>query len=241
MDDVKSTNMAHLLRMPPLEVLQALIGAGRVQIGVRTDAGIHERLGEVEVVTDTPEGIHCSGVEHDSLLDPGRVAEMVYFTSEGAHGRVLPKIVFRDAAGGLLLNVVGLAGAGPLQDRFADALGEACAVPEKPPRPTATTGESDPALVPLDRLQQAGAPVEVTMTKSGVRSRWSGVIGEVRRGGNFINLIEPGFHLHLRAGSVSGWRREEAGETVALFAVCGDGMEPGLALRFDRAVLEGAA
>ena len=77
--------------------------------------------------------------------------------------------------------------------------------------------DDDPGFCLLDALRQAGGTVELLLERKGFTQSWRGAIEKVSSGMGFANVMTESFHLHLRGGSVAGWRwQADAARLVAL-------------------------
>ncbi len=74
----------------------------------------------------------------------------------------------------------------------------------------------------------AAAPVTIELTRAGITQSWYGVVDKISPAMGFRNIITSDFHLHLRAGTISGWRASDADGQLALRALDLAGAETGL-------------
>ncbi|TVQ28917.1 MAG: hypothetical protein EA356_17960 [Geminicoccaceae bacterium] len=71
----------------------------------------------------------------------------------------------------------------------------------------------------LERLAASGLPVGITVANAATRQRYHGAVANVVATGPWINVLDPGFNLHLREDRIAhAW---QAGDTVT--AVAEDG------------------
>lgn len=225
------------LTASPAEIGLLLPGLGRVMVALAVGSAAHERIGRIAHVARRG-GTLCLG--EDTELDLDAVRRVVLGRGSVMRGQVYPRLEFQDGAGAVLMRVVGMEGEAPFETNLAHLLGPAL-FPEEA-APTAT--EPGPEVAPEDcaatallrRLHGAGGPVRVALRTGPAWQAWEGVPPEPRLVMGYVNLIEPGFHLHLRLGSVAGFHVSEDGWD----AVDGTGARFGLSLRpLDRAALEG--
>lgn len=214
------------------EAVATLPGMGRVMTVLRAPGVTHERIGEVGSVGVEADALVIGGDAHDLRIGLGAVARVVADRSGRMRDRVLPRLEYQDGTGQVVFSAVVLSDL----ERFDAALaplGEGAALPaaEKSadaPAP-AEVAEDDPAQTLLTRL--TGARVTVAMRGGEAVQRWTGVLEAPRAVMGHVNIIQPDFHLHLRAGAVSGWRETEDG----FEALGADGAPLGLTVRPERA------
>ena len=80
-------------------------------------------------------------------------------------------------------------------------------------------------IVDDDNLERAAGRVTIELTRPSFRQAWVGDIPAVKPAMGFINIIRPDFHLHLKGGSVSGWRRTAGEGRLRFAALAADGGE----------------
>jgi len=146
-------------------------------------------------------------------LDLGGLRRVVLDRSSRMRDQVYPRLEFQDAAGRALMRVIGMEGEAPFEASLGHLPGRALFPAEDIAAPAAAPpdGEDCPATVLLRRLHAAGGPVRVALSLPGAVQSWEGMLPEPRLAMGFVNLIEPGFHLHLRLGSVTGFRISSEG------------------------------
>jgi hypothetical protein len=67
----------------------------------------------------------------------------------------------------------------------------------------------------LEAAHASATAVSIVFRRTTSHQVWTGSVRELRSAMGFLNIIEPDFHLHLKDGSVAGWRRahrDEAGD-----------------------------
>lgn len=213
---------------------EATRGMGRVMLTVSGGGATHERIGPVGAVAAGPDAVRLTGEFHDARIDLAVVAGVVADRSGRMKDKVLPRLEFQDAGGTTLFSIIGLDGI-ELFDRALEPLGRGRALPEKERTPpaggqAAEVPEDDPGARPLHAARAGGDTVTVIYRGTGLEQRWTGTVAEVRPAMGFINIIQPDFHLHLKAGAVARWRRERSADGVELHAEDAAGRAIGLVL-----------
>lgn len=213
------------LTASPAEIGLLLPGLGRVMVALSAGGATHERIGRIAHVARRG-GTLCLGEETE--LDLGATERVVLDRGSVMRGKVYPRLEFQDRAGTVLLRVVGMEGEGPFETNLAHLLGPALLREEAPLAPAAEVEATDcVASTLLRRLHEAGGLVRVALRAGPAWQAWEGLPPEPRLAMGFVNLIEPGFHLHLRLGSVAGFHVSEDGWE----AVDAEGARSGLTLR----------
>lgn len=227
----------------PLKVLSCLPAIGKLMIVVRQDGVTHERIGTVEFVTPVRSAIRCHGSAHDATIDPSSIAAIVADRTGKMKDKVLPKIDFMTRQSEILFTVYGLDGLDPFDAGLAALEGVAVSEREKEERKPSSENldDRDPGFVPFQEAVAAAAPVTIEMNRPGIIQSWYGVVDKISPAMGFGNIITSDFHLHLRAGTVSGWRASDADGQLALRALDATGAETGLTLRGPRGVFRNFA
>lgn len=217
-----------------LEAVQATRAMGRVMLSAAVEGAIHERIGPVGDVLLEDGHVRLAGGAHDALIDLAVVTTAVADRSSRMRDRVLPRIELLDAAGETQFSLIALDGLEPFEAGVA-GLVRGGALPEKvrpvtDDTPPTEIAERDAGGRPLHAARASGASIGVDFTRRGLVQSWRGVIADVKPIMGFFNIIQPDFHLHLKAGHVARWeRREEAGQE-RLEAIGLDGRPIGLVL-----------
>lgn len=229
------TNPRETLAQSPAEILQSLPAMGRVMLSTRSGGATHERMGAVETVAVADNEVRLSGAFHDSRIDLAAVVRIVADRTSTMRERVLPRLECQDAAGETLFSLIGLDGLEPFDTALA-AFG-----PGEPLEPVKrdAPGSGGPTEVPDDDLGArsfaailaSGEAVAIDITRAGLFQHWQGALPEPKPAMGFVNIMQPDFHLHLKAGAVSGWERERDGASVALHALDAEAKRFGLTLR----------
>lgn len=193
-----------LLTASPAEIGLLLPGLGRVMVTLAGPGIRHERLGRVAHVVRKADAL-CLGDE--ARLALAAVRRVVLDRTSRMRDQAYPRLEFQDVTGATLLSVVGLEGAVPFETNLSHVLGAALFPPEPVEEAAAATEPGDcVATTLLRRLHAAGGRVRLAFRQPSASQSWEGVLPEPRVMMGFVNLIEPGFHLHLRQGSVVGLR-----------------------------------
>lgn len=216
-------------------VLQAVRGMGRVMLSVSGRGATHERIGVVDAVLLDNGAVCLAGAAHDARIDLSEVAGVIADRSGRMKDKAMPRLDFQDAGGTTLFSLIGLEGLEPF-DRALAAVGPGTPLPQKErPAPSGGAGptevaEDDEGARPLKAARASGEPIGLVYRGKGLEQRWTGTVAEVRPAMGFINIIQPDFHLHLKAGAVARWRRETVPGGIALTAEDVEGREIGLTL-----------
>lgn len=223
------------LKQAPAEILQSLPAMGRVMLSTRSGGATHERMGAVETVTVEADAVRLGGAFHDSRIDLATVVGIVVDRTSKMRDRVLPRLECHDAAGESLFSLIALDGLEP----FDTALESFGAGEKLEPLVREAPGMGGAADVPEDDLgarsfaaiHASGATVTIDVERPGLFQHWEGVLPEPKPAMGFVNIMQPDFHLHLRAGAVVDWERQEASGTITLRARDAEGKSFGLVLR----------
>jgi putative heme degradation protein len=214
---------------PPGEILALLPRMGRVMLTISAGDITHERIGPVERVSLDGNIARLEGESHRAALDIGAIGTLVADRTGRMRDRALPRVQALAPDGRALYALIALDGLEP----FDAALSEVATAELVPPLPKPGDRGDPPScdgdLVRLlvDRLAEERATIEVALESEGVVQSWSGVASPTKPAMGFVNIIQPDFHLHARAGVVASWR-EEGRSRHALDA---DGIPIGLTVR----------
>ncbi len=199
----------HRLSLDAHAVFELLPQLDRIMVIVRADGFVHERIGLVESVSEEGKNIRLAGACHDAVIALEGLAGVEYDTSSVMKDKVYPRLDFVDGDGSPVVSVVGLEGLEP----FEKLLGELEKTPViKPKDQKGSAGDkevpedldADPAAAVLNALV-GGEPVTIRARVNSVTQQWTGVVEAVRPMRGYFNIMTKDFHLHLQAGSVSGW------------------------------------
>lgn len=230
-------NIRETLTCGVVAAVQATRGMGRVMLSVSDRGATHERIGVVDAVTADSGSVSLSGNAHDARIDLGVITGVVADRSGKMRDKAMPRLEFQDAGGTTLFSIIGLDGIEPFELAL-EAVGAGDPLPEKErPAPSgggAQAADVDPEDIgarPLHVAKESGDTISVVYRGQGLEQRWTGAVAEVRPAMGFINIIQPDFHLHLKAGAVAAWRREPVPGGVELHAEDAEGQAIGLIVR----------
>lgn len=214
----ETAGTAHRLNATALEAARALIGQGRIQSSVRNDNIIHERQAVLEAVDiDQYSLLHFTGDGHDSRLNVSQVASLIYQEETAQKtGRIMPRLSFMDSGNKVIMMMVGLEGEAPFRSALGPFLGAKCDKPPASPRPSTPVDDKDIGLLGLSAF--IGKTIAISFNQNAASSQWVGLLQHVKKGQNFVNIIQPGFHLHLRSAVVANWVTDTNRRSVALDA-----------------------
>ncbi len=210
-------------------ILASLPAMGKLMVIARAGGATHERIGPVEKVSTSGDSLRVEGACHGAEIALAPLVRVEIDRSSVMREKVYPRLEFRDAAGEVVVAVVGMEGLEPFEAALtAFARGRA-----EDPAPKASDGakrpdlaEDDPALAPFAAVQDSGAEVVIAVDRPGLHQFWRGRIEAVKPAMGFLNVMTPDFHLHLEGGTVAGWQAEP-GKRIATGA---DGVPTGLVL-----------
>jgi len=206
--DQPKTHTRERLGTGPREVLAVLPAIGRLMVTANHLGATHERIGMVETVEFRDGWAVIGGVEHESRIELGAVAEIVVDRSSLMQGKAYPRIDLMRADGSVIAGIVGFDDLPPFDAALAP-LGPGTPLapkPEKPAPERVEAGQSDPGRVALDAAREAARPVVIGFSRPGFAQVWRGTIETVKPAMGFINVMRADFHLHLRTAAVASWR-----------------------------------
>jgi putative heme degradation protein len=225
-------NLRQRLSEPPVRILNRLPLAGKLMIVAQHDGVTHERIGTIERLEKQATRAFCIGQAHNCSIDLESVSSVIVDRTARMKDRVLPKLEFQNSAEETLFTVVSLDNGDKFDAHFGSLTGVPVAAPDKPSSEAASVAEDDPAFKPLRAAIEAGIEIEIQMRRPALDQRWRGMVPAINPAMGFINLIASDFHLHLRGGTVAGWRHQKADADgdVELAAIGQDGEPLGLVL-----------
>lgn len=231
----QQADLRRQLSAQPLNVFSRLPLLGRIMIAVRDDDVVLERIGIVQKLEREGTRMFCGGPAHDSEIDMSGLSQVVVDYSSKMKDKVLPRIEFQEPGGKIVFSVVGLEGVGPFETALKIFDGVAIEPLAKPASDSAagTLDANDIGLQPLKSARAAESEITVEMRRPGVTQRWHGLVPEINPAMGYVNIITSDFHLHLRGGGVTAWKRSDvaADGTVELAATGPGEKSLGLYLR----------
>ncbi|MCX5496967.1 hypothetical protein OSH11_19845 [Kaistia dalseonensis] len=207
------------LPLEPLAILQRAVLMGRALVGVRAGGALLERIGILDGIVEENGLIVSHGARHETRIDPKAIVAIVADRSETPHDTVLTYIDFLDRNGDSVIKVTALDGPEGL-DATLEGFARA-PLPYQPPleRSAVAVEPSDIGAVPLLAAKANGDAVTLAVTRAGSFQSWTGVIEKVHFGHNYINIIQPEVHLHLRGQVIGSWDTEVEGDRLVLTAL----------------------
>ncbi|MBT1158179.1 hypothetical protein J1C56_21500 [Aminobacter anthyllidis] len=220
------------LDVAPAALLARLPAIGRVMINSERLGATHERIGTVDQVRIEDGWLVCQGTEHNSRIELAAIATVIVDRTSVMREKSYPRIELRGVDGESIANVTGFEGLEP----FDALLGE---FPQGAPlpledRPSANAGDrkeldaDDAGLEPFAAAERSGGRVRIEFSRPSFWQAWEGDMPAVKPVMGYVNVMQPDFHLHLKGGSVSGWRRESGADQLRFVALAIDGAETGL-------------
>lgn len=221
------------LPLEPLAILERVHLMGRALVGMRVGGALLERIGVLDGIVEEDGMIVSHGALHETHIDPSAIVSIVADRSETPHDTVLTYIDFLDDNGDSIVKVTALDGPDGLNttlEGFARA-----PLPYQAPleRSVVAVEPSDIGAIPLVAAKDNEAEVTLAVTRPGGFQSWTGKIAKIHFGHNYINIIQPEVHLHLRGQVVGRWAVESIGDKVVLTALDPDGEPIGLVVSGD--------
>ena len=206
------------LNTAPVDVLPLLAELGRIMAIGRHKGVTHERIGCVDTVVIADGRARLQGEAHEGALELAEIASVTADFTAAMGDKAMPRLEFEDSDGEPILSIVALDGRQAFDRAFGGLPAEPVAAVAATPRPERRElADDDPGFCLLDALRQAGGTVELLLERKGFTQSWRGAIEKVSSGMGFANVMTESFHLHLRGGSVAGWRwQADAARLVAL-------------------------
>ena len=226
-------NPRERLPVPAASVIRALPSMGKLMVTAKRASATHERIGTIEAVTVDDGWLVCSGVEHDSRMDPSAIATIIVDRTSVMGEQAYPRIDFLDVDAECLFSVVGFNGLEPFDAALAQ-FGAGEALPEKPVEPRGERPNVDPEEIgtrPFNLARDTKANIMIAFSRPGFVQKWTGMVEKVNPAMGFINIMRADFHLHLKAGTVSDWRASGDGTNMIHEALDQDGVPTGLVVR----------
>ena len=228
-------NPREVLAQSPAEIFASLPQMGRVMLTARGGGATHERIGLVESVVITGNEARLNGAAHDSTLDLDAISRLVADRTSRMRDKALPRLECQNAAGETLYSLIALDGPELFEQALAPfGAGEALTPVEKP----ASEAMGEKPEIPADDLgaltfaaiRAAEATIAIELRRPDLTQIWQGPLPEPKPAMGFVNIMQGDFHLHLKAGAVARWRRQDVGNVVELHGEDAEGAALGLVL-----------
>jgi len=220
------------LDVAPAALLARLPAIGRVMINSERLGATHERIGSVEKVRIEDGWLVCEGAEHNSRIELAAIATMIVDRTSVMREKTYPRIELRGTDGESIANVTGFEGLEPFDAVLAAfPQGTELAVEERSSGSLDERKEldaDDAGLEPFAAAERSGGRVRIEFTRPSFWQVWEGDMPAVKPVMGYVNVMRPDFHLHLKGGSVGGWRREDDAGEARFVALTTDGVETGL-------------
>jgi putative heme degradation protein len=216
------------------DVIATLPEMGRVMVATNAGGATHERIGNVETVIIDGAYAKLSGACHDSQIDLAMIASVIADRSGRMRDKMMPKLEMQDRNGVTLFSIHVLDGPELFEKalaRFGDGRAVDPAVREPSEPGSQDVPADDIGAATLQAVLASGVPVTIEMRRIGLVQAWDGALPEAKPMMGFVNIISKDFHLHLKAGAVTRWRKLGDAQDVELHAEGADGAIIGLVLR----------
>ncbi|QOF73708.1 hypothetical protein IG197_11955 [Aminobacter sp. SR38] len=220
------------LDVAPAALLARLPAIGRVIINSERRGATHERIGSVEKVRIEDGWLVCEGAEHDSRIELAAIATVIVDRTSVMREKSYPRIELRGADGESIANVTGFEGLDPL-DAVLAAFPQGTELPVEERKGNGLDERkeldaNDVGLAPFAAAERCGGRVRIEFSRPSFWQAWEGDMPAVKPVMGYVNVMRPDFHLHLKGGSVGGWRREDGTDQLRFVALAADGAETGL-------------
>lgn len=220
------------LDVAPAALLARLPAIGRVMINSERLGATHERIGTVEQVHIEDGWLVCEGAEHNSRIELAAIATVIVDRTSVMREKSYPRIELRGADGESIANVTGFEGLEPFDAVLAAfPQGTELAVEERNGGSLDERKEldaDDAGLEPFAAAERSGGRVRIEFSRPSFWQAWEGDMPAVKPVMGYVNVMRPDFHLHLKGGSVGGWRRGDDASEARFVALTTDGAETGL-------------
>ncbi|GAA2836801.1 putative heme degradation protein [Aminobacter aminovorans] len=220
------------LDVTPAALLARLPAIGRVMINSERRGATHERIGSVEKVRIEDGWLVCEGAEHDSRIELAAIATVIVDRTSVMREKSYPRIELRGADGESIANVTGFEGLDPF-DAVLAAFPQGTDLPVEERKGNGLDERKeldadDAGLAPFAAAERSGGRVRIEFSRTSFWQAWEGDMPAVKPVMGYVNVMRPDFHLHLKGGSVGGWRREDGTDQLRFVALAADGAETGL-------------
>lgn len=220
------------LDVAPAALLERLPAIGRVMINSERLGATHERIGSVEKVRIENGWLVCEGAEHNSRIELAAIATVIVDRTSVMREKSYPRIELRGTGGESIANVTGFEGLEPFDAVLAAfPQGTELAVEERNGGSLDERKEldaDDAGLEPFAAAERSGGRVRIEFSRPSFWQAWEGDMPAVKPVMGYVNVMRSDFHLHLKGGSVGGWRREDDASEARFVALTADGAETGL-------------
>lgn len=231
---VRTPHKRERLDVAPAALLARLPAIGRVMINSESLGATHERIGSVEKVRIEDGWLVCEGAEHNSRIELAAIATMIVDRTSVKREKAYPRIELRGTDGESIANVTGFEGLEPFDAVLAAfPQGTELAVEERSRGSLDERKEldaDDAGLEPFAAAERSGGRVRIEFARPSFWQVWEGDMPAVKPVMGYVNVMRPDFHLHLKGGSVGGWRRKDNAGEARFVALATDGAETGLAI-----------
>jgi putative heme degradation protein len=196
------------LPLQPLAILQRAHLMGRALVGMRVGGTLLERIGVFDGVAEENGLIVAHGALHETRIDPKTIVSIVTDRSETPHDTILTYIDFLDAKGDSILKVTALDGPAGLMATLEGFARSPLPYVAPLERSTVAVDSADTGAIPLLAAHASQQDVTLAVTRDGGFQSWTGKIAKIHFGHNYINIIQPEVHLHLRGRAVAEWTEQ---------------------------------
>lgn len=212
------------------DVLTTLPKMGSLMINAKCGGATHERIGVVEHVEIRDGWIYFSGAQHHSCIDLAAIASLVADRSSVMQDKVYPRLDLLAGDDRVIGSVIGFDGLVPFDQALADFAVTALPGKDKdqPAGEALEVGEDEPGLKPFASAQRNKAKLRIALDLPAFKQEWSGEMPQLRLSRGFINVMQPDFHLHLKAGQVTSWDESEEKDGYYFYARNEKGQQTGL-------------
>ena len=135
-------------------------------------------------------------------------SNIILDTTSVMQEKTYPRLDFCDADNTALVSIVGMEGTCEFLVPLGELTRRELAEKASSPRSKSELSDDDICLGPFQSACDTGQSVEICMRTNTVRQCWSGVIKGLKPAMGFMNIMTPDFHLHLKGGTVTGWKTE---------------------------------
>ena len=215
-------------------LLARLPTIGRVMINSERLGATHERIGTVGKVRVEDGWLVCEGAEHNSRIELAAIDSVIVDRTSVMREKSYPRIELRGTNGETIANVTGFEGLEPF-DAVLSAFPQGLELPVDDRRGNSLDERNeldgnDVGLEPFAAAERTGGRVRIEFSRPSFWQVWEGDMPAIKPVIGYVNVMQPDFHLHLKGGSVAGWRREDNNGQTRFVALTADGGETGLSV-----------